>query len=129
MLTGIAAHRESKRHRDEVVFHDVALLFADACGVAPDLVKRPALARALLYGPLSPTQFRMDGHGCRPDADQRFAAATAEFGCVTSPEFSAPELQGVEMLAANLTGETWPVELLRARAVTSAQRPKTEVRV
>ncbi len=112
MLAGIAAHREWKRHFHEVVFHDMVLLFAQAAGVAPDLVKRPALAKALLYGPLSPIQFRMDGHGSLPDAAEQFARAVAEFGCITTTQLTPPERGGLEMLAANLKAEKWLAELL-----------------
>lgn len=112
LLAGLAAHRKWRRHFHEVVFHDMALLFAEAAGVAPDLRKRPELAKALLYGPLSPVQFRMDGPGCRAGADQEFASEAARFGCITSPQFAAPELQGLEMLASNLKSEPWLAELL-----------------
>lgn len=75
-------------------------------------MKRPELAKALLYGPLSPVQFRMDGHGRLPDADQDFARESARFGCVASPKLTTAELQGLEMLAANLSTEQWLTALL-----------------
>jgi hypothetical protein len=112
MLAGIAAHRKWKRRFKEVVVHDMVLLFSQAAGVAPDLVKRPELAKALLFGPLSPVQFRMDGHDKLPDAAARFAEAVAEFGCVTNLQFETHELKGLEMLAANLKEEKWLTELL-----------------
>jgi dimethylaniline monooxygenase (N-oxide forming) len=113
MLAGIAAHREWNRHFKEVMVHDMVLLFAQAAGVAPDLVKRPELAKALLFGPLSPVQFRMDGHGELHDAAARFAEAVAEFGCVTNLQFDTHELKGLQMLAANLKEEKWLAELLQ----------------
>lgn len=112
MQAGVAAHRKWRRHFHEVVFHDMALMFADAAGVAPDLAKRPEMARSLLFGPLSPVQFRMDGHGRTPDAEAEFTKEVRKFGCVPSPQFATPEMQGLEMLAANLKSETWLAELL-----------------
>lgn len=112
MEAGIAAHREWKCRFKEVMVHDMVQLFAQAAGVEPEMLKRPELAKALLFGPLSPVQFRMDGHGKLHDAAERFAEAVAEFGCVTNLQFDPHELKGVEMLAANLKEERWLPELL-----------------
>ena len=101
----------SKRVK-EVMVHDMVQLFAQAAGVEPEMLKRPELAKALLFGPLSPVQFRMDGHGKLHDAAERFAEAVAEFGCVTNLQFDPHELKSVEMLAANLKEERWLPELL-----------------
>lgn len=102
MVTGIEAYRQWKQHFHEVIFHDMVLLFADAAGVAPDLAAKPELAKALLFGPLAPVQFRMTGHGQLPDADKRYAAAVATFGCITSPELDEQQCQGLELLANTL---------------------------
>ena len=49
--------------------HNVlALALAEAAGVAPDLRARPELAEALLFGPMLPPRYRLDGPGARPDA-------------------------------------------------------------
>ena len=81
-------------------------------GVEPDPLKRPELAKALLFGPLSPIQFRMDGHDKLPDAAARFAETVAAFGCVTNLQFDTHELRGLEILAGNLKKEKWLAELL-----------------
>jgi hypothetical protein len=112
MLAAIAADREKRKVRSEFVCHDLALLFAAAAGVAPDIAGRPHLARALMFGPLAPAQFRLDGHGSRPDAEQRFAEAVAAFGRDTSPDLAPEERAGLEMLAGKLNDEPWLAELL-----------------
>ena len=53
--------------------HNVlALALADAAGVAPDVRGRPELAEALLFGPMLPARYRLDGPGARPDAVELF---------------------------------------------------------
>lgn len=41
-------------------------------GVAPDLAARPDLAEPLIFGPMLPVRYRLDGPGSRPDAAERF---------------------------------------------------------
>lgn len=105
MQEGVASHRQWRRRFHEIAFHDAALQFADAAGVAPDLAKRPHLAKPLLFGPLSPVQFRMDGHGALPDAERKFMEEASAFGCLRDAQLSPEELSGLEMLAAKLPQE------------------------
>jgi dimethylaniline monooxygenase (N-oxide forming) len=54
--------------------HDVfSVNLAEQMGVSPDLRARPALTSALLFGPLLPARYRLDGPGALPDAAERFA--------------------------------------------------------
>jgi dimethylaniline monooxygenase (N-oxide forming) len=46
----------------------LALTLAAAAGVTPDLRARPELAEPLLFGPLLPPRYRLDGPGAMPDA-------------------------------------------------------------
>jgi len=105
MLAGVAAHRDWKTRFHEIVFHDAVLQFADAAGVAPDLARRPDLAKPLLFGPLTPVQFRLDGQGSLPDADRHFIEEATEFGCLRNSEFTPEELKSLEMLAERLPEE------------------------
>ena len=58
--------------------HNVAaLMFADAAGVAPDVRKHPDLAEALLFGPMLPPRYRLDGPGAHADAASMFVAQLA----------------------------------------------------
>ena len=53
--------------------HNVlAVALADAAGVAPDLRSRPDLAEPLLFGPMLPPRYRLDGPGARADAASTF---------------------------------------------------------
>ena len=113
MLAAIAAHHQARKAQPEVVCHDMAFLFASAAGVAPDIARRPQLARALLFGPLAPAQFRLDGPGSRPDAELRFFEAAAAFGRDASPDLTSDERSGLELLATKLRGEPWLGDLLR----------------
>src|SRR5690606_10128489 len=52
----------------ELPMHVIALRFARLIGAEPDVAARPALAKALLFGPLTALSFRLDGPDTRPDA-------------------------------------------------------------
>ncbi len=64
----------------------VALTFARAAGAEPHLDNWPDLRRALLFGPLAPSCFRLEGPDARSDAPARFARDAAAFGAITSNE-------------------------------------------
>jgi dimethylaniline monooxygenase (N-oxide forming) len=58
--------------------HDLlSLEIAEALGVVPDLDARPELRELLLFGPLLPARYRLDGPGSHPDAAAWFAAELA----------------------------------------------------
>lgn len=53
--------------------HNVlAVLLCEAAGVAPNLRDHPDLAEALLFGPMLPPRYRLDGPGASPDAADLF---------------------------------------------------------
>jgi hypothetical protein len=68
-----------------------ALAFARAAGVEPDLNSWPHLRRALLFGPLAPSCFRLEGPDALPEAADRFACDAAAFGAITSNELTERE--------------------------------------
>ncbi|AKK26870.1 NAD(P)/FAD-dependent oxidoreductase [Mycobacterium sp. EPa45] len=68
-----------------------AISFARAAGVEPRLENWPDLQRALLFGPLAPSCFRLDGPDALPDAADRFAREAAAFGAITDNEFTERE--------------------------------------
>ena len=52
--------------------HNVfATAVASELGVAPDLLARPDLTEPLLFGPMLPPRYRLDGPGARADAADR----------------------------------------------------------
>ncbi|HKV21605.1 MAG TPA: FAD-dependent oxidoreductase [Mycobacterium sp.] len=75
-----------------------ALMFARAAGVEPALDEWPSLRRALLFGPLAPSCFRLQGPDALPDAPARFARDAAAFGAITSNEMTAREQRYLSLL-------------------------------
>jgi hypothetical protein len=70
-----------------------ALTFARAAGVEPHLDNWPNLRRALLFGPLAPSCFRLEGPDALTDAPVRFARDAAAFGAITSNELTEREFR------------------------------------
>jgi dimethylaniline monooxygenase (N-oxide forming) len=50
----------------------LAATLAEQAGVAPELLARPDLAEPLLFGPMLPPRYRLDGPGAQPEAEARF---------------------------------------------------------
>ena len=59
------------------VHNALAATLADELGVAPELVSRPELAEPLLFGPMLPARYRLDGPGAQRGADAVFAEQLA----------------------------------------------------
>jgi dimethylaniline monooxygenase (N-oxide forming) len=57
--------------------HVFAMTLAEESGVAPDLRARPDLAEALLFGPMLPGRYRLDGPGATADATENFRTQLA----------------------------------------------------
>jgi dimethylaniline monooxygenase (N-oxide forming) len=68
-----------------------AVTFARAAGVEPRLRNWPHLRRALLFGPLAPSCFRLEGPDALPDAPDRLAREAAAFGAIPSNELTERE--------------------------------------
>ncbi|VTU21531.1 putative oxidoreductase CzcO [Variovorax sp. PBS-H4] len=100
MQRGIAGFRARRGQPQKTKANLIALLFARAAGVEPEPARWPELQRALLFGPLAPISFRLQGRDALPEAASRFASEAMAFGCVQSPEFSAAELQKLQRLGA-----------------------------
>jgi dimethylaniline monooxygenase (N-oxide forming) len=84
----------------------VALTFARAAGVEPHLDNWPALRRALLFGPLAPSCFRLEGPDALPDAPMRFAREAAAFGAITSNELNRREARYWSMVEEATTAKS-----------------------
>ena len=78
----------------------VALTFARAAGVEPHLDDWPHLRRALLFGPLAPSCFRLEGPDALPDAPIRFVRDAAAFGAITSNDLTERERRYLSMVEA-----------------------------
>jgi hypothetical protein len=100
MIEGLARCRARRRLPQSVPMHAMALLFARRAGVEPDPARWPGLERALLFGPLSPASFRLEGPDRLPDAARRTKEAAAAFGAIESPQFTPEERSLRDMIAA-----------------------------
>ncbi|MCR9224656.1 MAG: FAD-dependent oxidoreductase [Hyphomonas sp.] len=77
-----------------VPMNAMALMFARKLGVEPDLSEHAELKRALLFGPLSPVSFRLDGRDALASAKERTLAHAAAFGHIRGAEFT-PDQSGL----------------------------------
>jgi hypothetical protein len=89
--SSIDAYRSRRGTPQKTRMNLVALAFARAAGVEPRLENWPHLRRALLFGPLAPSSFRLEGPDAQPDAPARFARDAAAFGAITSNALTARE--------------------------------------
>ncbi|WP_332701465.1 flavin-containing monooxygenase [Devosia sp.] len=97
MDTGLSAAKARRGGPQEMPMHAMARLFARHAGVEPDPENWPELGRALLFGPLSPASFRLEGADRLPEAAARTLVAAEAFGAVTS---NVPTPQEAAQLAA-----------------------------
>ncbi|OBH00946.1 dimethylaniline monooxygenase [Mycobacterium sp. E2699] len=87
-LKGYRARRGSPQ---KTQMNLAAMTFARAAGVEPQLDNWPHLRRALLFGPLAPSCFRLEGPDALARASTRFAREAAAFGAITSNELTGRE--------------------------------------
>lgn len=105
MQAGIERSRAMRSINLSLPMHVAAITFARNAGVEPDVTIWPDLERALLFGPLTPISFRLQGQDALPHAPERVEALAAAFGAITSETFT-PEEEGIR-------------ELLKFRLVTA----------
>lgn len=99
MEAGVAAYRSRRGLPQPVPMHALALQFARQAGVEPVLQDWPELARSLLFGPLTPMSFRLNGPDRLPEAAERTADDAAAFGALTSPTFAPEQRAQLQALA------------------------------
>ena len=87
----IAGYRARRGLSQKTRMNLVALAFARAAGVEPQLENWPDVRRALLFGPLAPSCFRLEGPDALPDGQARFVRDAAAFGAITSNEMTERE--------------------------------------
>jgi dimethylaniline monooxygenase (N-oxide forming) len=91
LRAAIVAYRARRGLPQKTRMNLAALAFARAAGVEPNVDDWPQLRRALLFGPLAPSSFRLQGPDALPDAPARFARDAAAFGAITSNELTERE--------------------------------------
>ena len=89
--SSINTYRSRRGMSQKTRMNLVTVTFARAAGVEPHLEKWPHMRRALLFGPLAPSCFRLEGPDALSDAPDRFAREAAAFGAITSNELSDRE--------------------------------------
>jgi dimethylaniline monooxygenase (N-oxide forming) len=102
MGRGIENWRDMRQTTPTLLLPPLAVALSQEAGVAPNLAARPEITRHLLFGPLAPAQFRLDGHGRRADALELYKQAIGAFGGDTSPVPTAEELRELRMLVGAL---------------------------
>jgi hypothetical protein len=102
MARGIEEWREVRKTTSTLLLPPLAVALSQEAGVAPDLAARPEITRHLLFGPLAPAQFRLDGHGRRADALELYKQAIGAFGSDTSPVPTGEELGELRKLVGVL---------------------------
>jgi dimethylaniline monooxygenase (N-oxide forming) len=91
LRAAIVAYRARRGLPQKTRMNLAALAFARAAGVEPNVDDWPQLRRALLFGPLAPSSFRLQGPDALPDAPARFMRDAAAFGAITSNELTERE--------------------------------------
>lgn len=89
--SAIDAYRARRGLPQKTRMNVAALTFARAAGCEPQLANWPELHRALVFGPLAPSCFRLEGPDALADAAATFRSEAAAFGAITSNELTARE--------------------------------------
>lgn len=87
----IEAYRARRGMPQKTRMNLAALMFARAAGCEPDLDSWPELRRALLFGPLAPSCFRLGGPDALPGAADVFAREARAFGAIASNDMTPRE--------------------------------------
>src|SRR5262249_21383433 len=91
MRDGVHQYRATRHLPQIIPMHVSSQLFARAASVEPDLARWPDLARPLLFGPLTPISFRLDGPDRLPHAAEQVVADARAFGAVPSLDLSSEQ--------------------------------------
>ncbi|QIX60380.1 NAD(P)-binding domain-containing protein [Hymenobacter sp. BT18] len=120
MEAGLAEFRSFKQSRYETTLHEMATQLAADAGVAPSLERYPELARELLFGPLTPAQFRLEGHGALPGALADYLQCLEQIGTYAGLPLAEPQYQQLQQLLEALPQET-TLHLLSKELETQAE--------
>ena len=127
LRSAIEAYRARRGMSQKTRMNLAALTFARAAGVEPNLDDWPHLRRALLFGPLAPSCFRLQGPDALPDAPARFVRDAAAFGAITSNEMTEREQRYWSLVeAARYALSALSPITLRARrsSISSSVKPR-----
>ncbi|HXV29333.1 MAG TPA: NAD(P)-binding domain-containing protein [Sinorhizobium sp.] len=105
MRAGVEKARAMRSGPPSLPMHVAALTFARNAGVEPDLAQWPELQRPLLFGPLSPVSFRLEGPDADPGAPAKMRSAAAAFGAIQDDCFT-PEEEALRRLVGSRATRT-----------------------
>ena len=99
LAQGVAVYRAGRGGRQSRLMHLMAIRFARLAGVEPRPAQAPMLARALLFGPLTATSFRLQGRDALAGAAAVVADEAACFGAIADPALTPAERDQLSRLA------------------------------
>ncbi|MGJ0121016.1 flavin-containing monooxygenase [Williamsia sp. MIQD14] len=97
----VSDYRSRRGQSQKTRMNLAAITFARAAGVEPSVDRWPDLERALLFGPLAPSCFRLEGPNASPDAAQRFTRDAAAFGAIADRDLTEREQRYRSMLESS----------------------------
>jgi hypothetical protein len=100
MRAALARYRSRRRDPELVPMHTAAIFFSRQAGSEPELDQWPRLARPLLFGPLTPVSFRLNGRDALSDGVERVWAEARAFGALPTSELTAEQCGQLQALAA-----------------------------
>lgn len=98
LTQGIVDYRARRGSSQKTRMNLIAVDVARAAGVEPDLRQWPDLERALPFGPLAPSSFRLSGHDSLAGAPAQLLQDAEIFGAITGTELNAREAEHMELL-------------------------------
>jgi dimethylaniline monooxygenase (N-oxide forming) len=86
LRAGVDEHRMMRELGVPDMYPGLAGLLAGELGVEPDPAAHPDLAEGLLFGPLAPARYRLEGPGARPEAAAHLRTALSDFALPPAAE-------------------------------------------
>jgi dimethylaniline monooxygenase (N-oxide forming) len=99
MRQGVALSHAERGKPPAVAAPLLLRALAREAGIQSDIYQWPHLARALLFGPLSPISFRLSGRDSLPEAPELVAEDARAFGAIPSPVLNREQTMQLRQLA------------------------------
>jgi thioredoxin reductase len=99
LIAGVEACRQGRGGPQGRLMDAMAIRFARLAGIEPQPAQTPSIARALMFGPLTATSFRLQGQDALVGAAEVVAREAACFGAISEPSFTRSERDQLAMLA------------------------------
>ena len=99
LMKGLTSYRKRRGGPQSRMMHALATRFARLAGVEPQPAETPQIARALLFGPLTATSFRLAGPDILDDAVDLIIKDAARYGAIEEPAFTDSERDQLTELA------------------------------